>query len=72
MECCLAPKRKNKPPLKDYQPDEPQLTIDRPPADEMAKEFQRQKLERLTKVKVNAITENIPPPPRSLQVTIAM
>lgn len=78
MECCLAPRRKNKPPTKEYQPYESgaiPVTREKEENDMLAINSEienRSKLNKLAKLTIEPPQESIPFPPRTLNVHISM
>ena len=79
MECCFsAPKKKNRPPSKEYEPYEP-TNVSRVrvlvPNDTNSINDDiehKQKSNRLTKLKLKFDEETVPFPPRTVKVNIAM
>jgi hypothetical protein len=79
MECCFAPKRKNRPPTaKEYQPYEPtglsRVKVLVPNDTQSINEDidHKKKANHLTKLRLKFDEENIPFPPRTVKVNIAM
>lgn len=78
MECCLAPRRKNKPPAKEYQPYESgNITVLREKDDNdmlaINSEIEnKSKLNKLSKLRIDPPQESIPFPPRTIAVNISM
>jgi hypothetical protein len=77
MECCLAPRRKNRPPAQDYRPyDSAQIPVlPHPhPNDIASNNLQIEKTQKLSKFgKMSPIAqEHIPHPPPTMKVRIEM
>lgn len=78
MECCMAPRKKNKPPAKEYQPYESgniQVLREREENDMLAINSEiesKSKLSKLSKLRVQPPQECIPFPPRTVNVHISM
>lgn len=78
MECCMAPKRKNKAPAKEYQPYESgNITVlrEKDSNDMLAINSDienKSKLNKLSKIRIEPPQERIPFPPRTLPVNISM
>lgn len=76
MECCFAPKKKNRPPSKEYQPYEPNnisriKTVEPNDVNAINEEIEaKQKLARLSKLNLKIEEERIPFPPRTVKVSI--
>lgn len=78
MECCFAVRKKNKPPVKEYQPYDSskiQVMVEKEDNDIVAinSEIEKKsKLNKLTKLKIDPPQECIPFPPRTINVNISM
>ena len=78
MECCFGPRRKNKPPTKEYKPYQGEaVMVETPtsPNDIFAINQSienKEKMQKLSKVNIKAPEERIPFPPRTVQVSIGI
>ena len=77
MECCFAPKRKNKPPTKEYSAFEPSKisqvrSIDNNNSLLIDDSENKQKLKKLSQLNFAIPEEVIPFPPKSPPINIAM
>ena len=78
MECCFAPKRKNKAPARNYEAFEPNnisqiRSVELNNTRQINEDIEnKQKIKKLSQINLKMPEENIPFPPKSPNISIAM